>query len=474
MKNIIGIISLLIITGGSHASEFSGSKPTAAYMGAYALNQDPYVLEKVDDNYDIKDVSIGFLLIKKGLDCNFDNITDGSYVNPITGHAQKYKNFEENGGKVGLVFGGAAGGQDDPVMVCDAKELYNLIDESIRRSPVNIDRITFDIEHETWRNGDFSPDETEGAFYQKLGNVLHNLNNLYPDISLELSIPQYSSYWARPYNNQLRNFLSNFSYAIDEYHIMTQASSTYMLRRYVNDTMSKLEDWPKDKTVILLVGSNNNQFKAENLKTEYSQYMGMATLLTQAAVLDPIRANLHKEFNSQYPNPNDFKIYTLPMGGIEAVIPQGIYYGEHRVIAKINDVYNFETYKGTCYYCDSVQNDGNNMLAIGERERHIAPGSIITLSLHSGGPGSSMGKDTLIRELSRYIVKGVPDYGYPHYQSDLVNTKRQQFSNGDIVYNDANQRLFQCFDEAKCNINPEKYEPGEGINWQEAWKEYVK
>ncbi|NRD72458.1 hypothetical protein HQQ94_04195 [Shewanella sp. VB17] len=291
-------ISSAFVFSAESSTHFANNNPSAAYLGIYGLNADSKMLDRVVDEYGIKDVDAGFILINRNATCNIDNITDGSGINPISGHQNEYQRFTQKGGKLGLVFGGAIGPtSSDPIMECDQVELYNLIKNSIELSSVDIHRVSFDIEHDGWRTGNFV-DETEAEFYDKIAMTLRQLHDDNPNISLEITIPQYSGYWKRPYNNYLRDFLAQNEDVLDEYHLMTSASNS-QLSSWVSNTMSKLGGWPKNKTIILLTegNTNNNQFNAETLKNSYSQYAGMSTLITYMEYLNPGQSELHRDLN---------------------------------------------------------------------------------------------------------------------------------------------------------------------------------
>ena len=170
-----------------------------------------------------------------------------------------------------------------------------------------------------------------------------------------------------------------------------------------------------------------------------------------------------------------YKIYALPNGQIRTEVPERIfaYGGEHRIIAKIDDVYNHETYNGECYYCHVLGNSDGKVYV--ENSKFSGSGiemigSTLSLTQHSGGPGGSVGDDTLIRVVATYVVTGQPDYGYRHYKSQDV--KPETFKANDVVYSEYDESLYQCKVENWCNGNPMYYEPGKGLNWDQAWSEY--
>ncbi|MCL1128083.1 hypothetical protein [Shewanella surugensis] len=117
----------------------------AALFSGFVLNVDSNALDKLMINYGISNVDIGYLLLNMNKECSFSNVTDGSGINPVTGHETEYQRFVANGGSLGLIVSGDIGSTtQDPLMACTENELTSFIVNAIEAAPVTIDRITFD------------------------------------------------------------------------------------------------------------------------------------------------------------------------------------------------------------------------------------------------------------------------------------------------------------------------------------------
>ncbi|RSD28548.1 hypothetical protein [Vibrio pectenicida] len=65
-----------------------------------------------------------------------------------------------------------------------------------------------------------------------------------------------------------------------------------------------------------------------------------------------------------------------------------------------------------------------------------------------------------------------PDQGYPHYDEEAVISGTSNYEHNDIVFQEADENLYQCKESNWCNDNPNYYSPGTGSNWEEAWNRY--
>lgn len=269
----------------------------AAYLGAYSLNQNDNTLDTLGYSYKIKDIDIGFLLLKPNTSCSFSNITDGSHTNPITEHVQQYQDFiTQYGGTLGLVFSGAESSNAiDPLNSCSTEELTSFIRDSINASQVPIKRIVFDIESHKFQAG-----QLDNNFYDKLLAVSSDIKSQFNGIKVKVTFPQYSGYWAPGYNQSLSSFLSNGNDLIDFVEIMTSANSS-QIGSWVDMTMMRLpSSLSKSKVSILLTTGNkhNNDYDASTLQRQFSSYAGITTLVTDSGSLSDGNARLFNALNS--------------------------------------------------------------------------------------------------------------------------------------------------------------------------------
>ncbi|WP_341665624.1 hypothetical protein [Vibrio sp.] len=65
-----------------------------------------------------------------------------------------------------------------------------------------------------------------------------------------------------------------------------------------------------------------------------------------------------------------------------------------------------------------------------------------------------------------------PDQGYPHYDEEAVLAGEEPYDHNDIVFQEADENLYQCKESNWCNGDPDYYSPGTGSNWDQAWNRY--
>ena len=63
--------------------------------------------------------------------------------------------------------------------------------------------------------------------------------------------------------------------------------------------------------------------------------------------------------------------------------------------------------------------------------------------------------------------------GYEEYDPEAVINETSDYHDGQIVFQPKNTLTYQCKWEEWCNDDPSFYEPGYGLQWQEAWNEYT-
>lgn len=363
MRNILPVLCLIGFT--VQAEDFT----PAAYIGAYSLNQDSNTLNTLGYSYKIKDVDVGFLLLKANASCSFSNITDGSHTNPITTHIEKYQDFiTQYGGTLGLVFSGAEGSNAiDPLNLCTTDELTNFIRDSINTSQVPIKRIVFDIESHLFQTG-----QLNDAYYDKLLSVSSNIKLQFNTIEVKVTFPQYSSYWALGYNDSLSTFITNGNNVIDYVEIMTSSNASQVVS-WINTTMTQLPSLIESKTSILLTTGNkdSDEFNATTLKSQFPTYAGVTTLVTDAASLSDGNARLFNSLNSTeeiIPPIDPEDNLTLTIRNISSIVGFNPYlYENDTVLMNIGYIapnasitYNSDSYVST----DSINGKNNVSLKV--------------------------------------------------------------------------------------------------------------
>lgn len=284
--------------------------PSGGY-GVYGLNQHSEQLDDLYEKYEVRNIDAGYLFLKQGEKCLFSNITDGSMVNPVTGHIYQFQEFTDlNGASLSFTISGGAdsGTVDDPLEVCTQDELFTFVEEVISNAKAPVSAISFDIEGAKFRGGDFNK-----GFYDKIGGVMSKLKENHPNLETNATIPQYSGYWKGGYNDALKNFFVDWKGSIDYFYAMTSVDKDRLVGSMV-DTMGHLpEDWPKSKTVVFLTvgGSNDPGNYAAWLESNFSDYAGISTLLTTGAEINEGNASLYKDLNGGSVTPTDPDNYTL-------------------------------------------------------------------------------------------------------------------------------------------------------------------
>ncbi|WP_299496775.1 hypothetical protein [uncultured Shewanella sp.] len=283
----------------------SGNEVPAFFSG-FVLNVDSNALDKLMINYGVANVDIGYLLLDKDQACNFSHVTDGSGVNPVTGHEAEYQRFVANGGSLGLIISGDIGSTtQDPLLACNENELTSFIINAIEAAPVTIDRITFDIEGSAFYTGQFGSE-----IYNKLAGVITSLHQHFPSLDIDLTIPGATQVWSGGYNTALINFFKHLKQQIDigkgirKFYIMTEMHSDVQIKNnWVIPTQQQLltpTEFPASHTGILFV--NGSRFvDASAMRSYFPEYSDMTVLVTKHETVQAETAALYQTFNNTVP-----------------------------------------------------------------------------------------------------------------------------------------------------------------------------
>jgi hypothetical protein len=292
-SNLLLFVVLSILSINALGSNYI---PAGGY-GVYGLNTHPDQLKVLYRDYLVRNIDAGYLFIKKGSDCTFANISDGSVVNPVTAHVKEFKDFTDlNGTTLSFTIGGGAdsGTVTDPLTACNEVQLYQFVKEVIQQAKATVNAISFDIEGEAFRKG-----ELDNKFYRKIGSVMCALKGDYPGLETNVIISQRSKYWKGGYNDALHDFFEEGENIIDYFYAMTSTGRKNLLES-MKSTMSHLpKSWPTSKTVIFLTkgATDDPSGYATFLKSTFTDYAGISTLLTDAAEISKGNAALYKKLN---------------------------------------------------------------------------------------------------------------------------------------------------------------------------------